>query len=218
MEVQLPVQDTLNQVVSDTLIKVSDTLNLKLLNTLEIFQGDEQLVVKTITEPKLGIEIWGLWIGIVAAIITIIYTFFALRKLLSNDEQLQSQIYELVKLNKLFERRLRMSVKPHLFINGTQCYGAKKKLALHIHNRGELAYYSGYKIIDGYKEVTFHEWEEDIEIEKNKEIVLAGDSYDKPNDVTFRMIITFYDKENYQYESIIEWKKGSARITETKEL
>lgn len=211
-------QDSLNIIVSDTIVKVSDTLNLNLTNAIKLFQGDELLVVKTMPEPVSGVEFWALVIGIIAAIVTVFYTLIALKKLLSNDEQLQSQIDELVKLNSLFERRLRMSVKPHLFINGTQTYGKEKKLALHLHNRGELAFYSSYKIIEGYKDVTFQEWEGDIEIEKNNSIILSGYSYNKPNEIQFVMIITYHDKENYHYESLIEWKNGSAKITKTVEL
>lgn len=217
MEFQLPVQDKLNQVVSDTIIKVSDTLNLKLLNTLEIFQGDEQLVVKTISEPTTGIEYWGLLIAIVVGILTAIYNTIASKKLLSNDKQLQSQINELVKLNQLFERRLRMSVKPHLFINGSESYGNDRRFAVHIHNRGEIAFYSGYEIIEG-EGLTFQEWNQEIELDRSGRIVLPGTSVQNPNHISFTILIKYRDRENYQYESIIKWNKGSAKFIETKEL
>ncbi|MCC8360264.1 hypothetical protein [Salinimicrobium sediminilitoris] len=218
MEIQLPVQDTLNQVVSDTLIKVSDTINLKLLNTLELFQGDDQLIVKTISEPTTGIEYWGLLIAIGVGILTAIYNIIASKKLLSNDKQLQSQINELVKLNQLFERRLRMSVKPHLFINSIRTMGVDRTLGIELNNRGEIAFYSGCEILKENAEVTFQGWKKDIEIEKGGRILLSGKATKNPSHIQFQMKIKYYDQENYQYESIINWDRGSALIIETKEL
>ena len=218
MEVQLPVQDTLNQVVSDTLIKVSDTINLKLLNTLKLFQGDEQLVVKTITEPTRGIEYWGLLIAIGVGILTALYNIIASKKLLSNDKQLQSQINELVKLNQLFERRLRMSVKPHLYTNGSGYHGTDWTIYLLLFNRGEIAFYHGFEPLEGKGNFSFPKWNESIWITKDKPMELKGQTSEHPKNTYFKMKIQYSDKENYQYESIIEWNKGSAKLLETIEL
>ncbi len=211
-------QDPINNVVSDTIVKISDTLYLHLNNTMELFQGDENLVVKTISEPKSGVELLGIIIGIIAGVVAVVYTFIALKKLLSNDKQLQSQIDELVKLNKLFERRLRMSVKPHLYMNGSGYHGSDWSVYLLIFNRGEIAFYHGFEILEGENTFNLPTWEDSIWITKEKPIELKGKTSKHPKDTCFKIKIQYSDKENYMYESVIEWNRGIAKMLETIEL
>lgn len=210
--------DTLNKVVSDTLIAVSDTINLSLKNAIKLYQGDEELIVKTLAEPKTLIEEWGLWIASIAAVITIVYTLFALKKLLSKDEQLQSQINELVNLNKLFERRLRMIVKPRLIINGTGTMGKEKTFTIYIHNLGEVAYYKGFEMVEGSENISINKWKVDVPIYKGQQIVLGGHFRGDPKELYFKFIIKYYDAEKYNYESLIEWNGDKKSIIETREL
>ena len=113
------LKNSKNGIVKDTIVSVQDTMRLKLENLVKLQLPDSDFVVQTITEPMTILEQIGVSVGILAGIATLIYTLWQINKLLKNDNELQGQIDELVKLNSLFEKRLRMSVKPKLWTNGS---------------------------------------------------------------------------------------------------
>jgi hypothetical protein len=212
------LKNTKNGVIKDTIMSVQDTIRLSLDNQIKMIQPDKEIVVRTITEPLSGIEVFGLWVAAILGLITIIYTFLQLSKLLKNDNELQSQIDELVKLNNLFERRLRMTVKPHIFQNGSGYMGADRTIHIRLNNRGEICYYKGYEILEGEGDFRLEEWEQDITIDKDKSIQLSGRTKDHPTKTYFKIKILYYDRENYQYETIIEWNNSKVTFLETNEL
>ncbi len=141
MQVKIIIlKNTKNGIVKDTILSAKDTIRLNLENLVKFQKPDEDLTVHTIPEPLSGIELFGIWIGAILAIVTIIYTLIQLNKLLKNDNELQSQINELVKLNSLFEKRLRMSVKPRLYISNVMSAGYNHEISISVKNRGERAY------------------------------------------------------------------------------
>lgn len=213
------LKNTKNGIVKDTVLSTQDTIRLSLENLVKLQKPSEELTVHTITEPLSGIELFGIWTGAILAVITIVYTFIQLNSLLKNDNELQSQINELVKLNSLFEKRLRMLVKPRLWSNGSGYRGGDQTINIKINNRGERAYYKGFEILEGEGTFSFQEWDQDIVIEKDKHIQLSGRTFGNPRDAGFKIKINYSDDENYQYQSIIEWSNpGRARIIETIEL
>ncbi|MFK7832098.1 MAG: hypothetical protein AB8B52_02365 [Winogradskyella sp.] len=213
------LKNTKNGIVKDTIVSVQDTIRLNLENLVKLQKPDEDLVVHTIAEPLSGIELFGIWVGAILAIVTIIYTLIQLNKLLKNDNELQSQINELVKLNNLFERRLRMSVKPRLWSNGSGMNRIKQDFYIQFDNRGQIAYYTGCEILEGEENISkIENWNQDIPILTNDYIRLPGISKIDPQALYFRIKIFYYDMEKYEYETVIEWNKGKVRFLETIEL
>ncbi|MEM5563960.1 hypothetical protein WNY78_02540 [Psychroserpens sp. AS72] len=212
------LKNTKNGIVKDTILSVQDTIRLNLENLVKLQRPDGDFVVHTIQEPLSGIEYWGLWIAAILGVLTIGYTLFQLKKLVQNDNELQSQIDELVKLNELTERRLRMTVKPKLWTNGSGYNGTDHTIHIKINNRGERAFYKGFDVLEGEGAFWIQKWNQDIVIEKDKYIQLSGRTSGHPKDSNFKIKINYSDDENYQYQTIIEWNNGKVRFLETIEL
>lgn len=202
-----------NGIVRDTLMSIQDTLRLDLKQ--EFILPKEDVLIHTISEPLTGIAYWGLWIAALAGIIGIIAGIKALKNLFKKDAELQSQINELVKLNKLFEKRVRMTVKPHLWTNGSGHNGSDYTIYIQLDNRGEIGFYTGFETLEGDGSFMIHNWNQAIAIEKDKYIRLSGKTVDHPNQTYFKIKVKYYDKEDYHYETIIEWNKGKVRFIET---
>lgn len=211
------LKNTKNGIVRDTIMSVQDTIHLSLDNQIKMIQPEKEIVVRTITEPLSGLEVFGLWVAAIVGIVTIIYTLIQLGKLLKNDNELQSQINELVKLNQLFEKRLRLIVKPELFQNGSG-YNADSTIFIKLNNRGERCYYTGFEVIEGAESFDLQHWDADIMIDKDKSIQLSGRTFIHPAQANFKIKVFYYDREKYKYETIIEWTNGRANFLETKEL
>jgi hypothetical protein len=209
-------------IIKDTIMFVKDTLRLDLKQE---FLLPDSVTIKTITEPLTGIEYWSLWIAAIGGLVGIIAAIKAFKDLFKRDEsqQLQiqgqqDQINELIKLNKLFEKRVRMTVKPHLWSNGSGCNGTDYTIHIKLDNRGEMAFYSGFETLEGEGDFTFQEWDQDIPIKKDGYIQLSGNTLDHPNQTYFKIKVFYYDKEDYKYETIIEWNNARVRFLETNEL
>jgi len=162
-------------------MSVQDTIRLSLDNQVKMIQPEKEIVVRTITEPLSFIEESGLWIAAILGVVTIIYTLIQLSKLLRNDKELQSQINELVKLNQLFEKRLRMTVKPEIFQNGSGYNGTDYTIHIKLNNRGERCFYTGYEVLEGDGTFSLERWNQDILIDKDKSIQLSGRTVSHPN-------------------------------------
>jgi hypothetical protein len=212
------LKNTKNGIVKDTIMSIQDTIHLNLKNLIKLQQPDDNLIIHTISEPLSNIEIVGIWAGAILAVITIIYTLISTKKLLSNDEQLQSQIDELTNLNTLFERRLRMNVKPYLWSNGLHLNSHTYEFYIQIDNRGEIAFYKDFEILEGENSFSIQKWNMDVTINKGENIRLSGRTNRNPEEANFKIKILYSDKENYDYETIIEWDKGVATFLETIEL
>jgi len=222
-------KNTENGIVRDTIISVHDTLRIDLKQELFFPDGT---TIKTITEPLTGIEYWGLWIAAIGGLVGIIAAIKAFSDLFKKDKSQQSQIdfqqqqiegqqnqiAELIKLNKLFEKRVRMAVKPQLWTNGSGYHGTDYTIHIQLDNRGEIAFYSGYEVLEGEGSFTFQKWSQDIPIEKGKNIRLSGSTTNHPNQTYFVIKVLYYDRENYKYETIIEWNKSRVRFLETIDL
>lgn len=212
------LKNTKNGIVKDTIYSVQDTIRLSLDNLVKLQQPDEALTVHTIQEPLSGIEYWGLWIAAILGVVTIGYTLIQFKKLIKNDNELQSQIDELVRLNELTEKRLRMTVKPRLWTNGSSYNGTSHEISIRINNRGERAHYLGFDIIEGANNVWLQKWNTDIVIEKGDRIILPGRTFIHPRDAEFKIQISYKDDENYEYRTLVLWSNGRAKFIETTEL
>ncbi|WP_282073993.1 hypothetical protein [Polaribacter atrinae] len=216
------LKNTKNGIIKDTIMSVQDTLRLDLKQELII---PDNATIKTIAEPLTGIEYWGLWIAAIGGLVGIIAAIKVFKDLFKRDEsqQLQiqgqqDQINELVKLNKLFEKRVRMTVKPHLWSNSSGYNGTDYTIHIQLDNRGEMAFYSGFETLEGDESFTLQEWNQDIPIKNDGYIRLSGSTTGHPNQTYFKIKVFYYDKENYKYETIIEWNNARVRFLETNEL
>ncbi len=218
-----------NGIIKDTIMSIQDTLHLDLKQEFLI---PNNATIKTITEPLTGVEYWGLWIAAIGGLVGIIAAIKTFKDLFKKDtsqqnqidfqqkqiENQQNQIGELIKLNKLFEKRVRMTVKPHLWTNGSGYNGTDYTIHIKLDNRGEMAFYNGFETLEGEETFSLQKWNQDIPIKKDGYIQLSGRTFDHPNQTYFKIRIFYYDKENYKYETIIEWNNGSVRFLETNEL
>lgn len=213
----------------DTIVAVQDTLRLDLKQEIVFPDG---ATIKTIAEPLTGIHYWGLWIAAVGGLVGIIAGIKTFKDLFKKDEKQQSQIdfqqkqisgqqdqiNELIKLNRVFEKRVRMTVKPHLWTNGSGYNSTDFAVHISLDNRGEIAFYSGFEILEGEDAFTLQRWQQDIPIEKDNNIRLSGTTVQHPKETYFKIKVLYYDRENYRYETIVEWNNGKAKFLETNEL
>lgn len=216
------IKNSKNGFIKDTIMSVQDTLRLDLKQE---FILPDNATIKTIAEPLTGIEYWGLWIAAIGGLVGIIAAIKAFKDLFKKDESQQQQIQgqqdqinELVKLNKLFEKRVRMAVKPHLWTNGSGYNGTDYTIHIKLDNRGEIAFYSGFEILEGEGVFTLQDWNQDIPIKKDEFIQLSGRTISHPSQTYFKIKVLYYDRENYNYETIIEWNNGRVQFLETNEL
>lgn len=211
----IPVKELEAIISQDTILTVRDTIKIDLSQE---FLLPDSFVVHTISQPLSGIEYWGLWIGAVAGFIAISAGIISIRKLFRKNEDLQSQIIELVKLNKLFEKRVRMSVKPHLWTNSSGYNGTHHTIHIQVDNRGEIGFYTGFDVLEGKGNFSIQDWSQPIPIEKGGNIKLSGSTVEHPTKTYFKIKIKYYDKENYNYETVIEWDNAKVIFLETIEL
>ncbi|MDT0651241.1 hypothetical protein [Autumnicola edwardsiae] len=87
------LKNTKDGVVRDTILTLQDTLRLDLKQ--EFVLPKEDIFIHTIAEPLSIVEQLGLWIGIILASITIIYTLYSIYKLRQSDKDTQLQLNEL---------------------------------------------------------------------------------------------------------------------------
>lgn len=192
------LKNTQSGIVADTVIALNDTISLDLKQHLVL--PNNEIVVYTKQEPLSGIEYWGLWIAAVAAVIAMLSSVSSIKKLFKKDEEQQqrinlqqqqiegqqNQINELIKLNKLFEKRVRMTVKPHLWSNGSGYNGTDQTIHIKLDNRGEIAFYKGFETLDGEGAFWLQEWGQDIPIKKDEYIQLSGNTAAHPTKTYFR--------------------------------
>lgn len=209
------LKNTKNGIVKDTIISTNDTLNLDLRQEIII---PDDIVVKTITDPPSGIQYWGSWVALIGGVIGMFVGIKAIVDLFKRSDNQQNQINELIKLNQLFEKRVRMTVKPHLWTNGSGYNGTDSTIHIKIDNRGEICFYTGFTTLEGDSQFSLQEWNSDITIKKDGYMQLSGRTTDHPKDTYFKIKISYNDREGYEYETIIEWNKGNVRFLETIEL
>lgn len=208
------MKEGVQNIINDTVLAVNDTIKLDLKQQVIL---PDNFTVHTISQLT-GIEYVGLWIAAIAGIIAIFAGIKSIRKLFKKDDELQSQINELVKLNQLFEKRVRMTVKPHLWTNGSGYNGTDYTIHIQVNNRGQIGFYTGFEVLEGKGGFNIQHWNQPIPIEKNEYITLSGTTIEHPKKTYFKIKIKYFDKENYAYETIIEWNEGKVKFLETTEL
>jgi hypothetical protein len=227
MEKIIILKNTKKGIVADTveISDASDTLSIGIDVTGNTVLEVLDRTYKVETPGKDGFDYFLGVTTIIGVIITVGFTFLSIKKLFEKDEHKEAQIQELsnqtsqlIKQNELFEKRIRMSVKPRIWCNGGGYSGHDYGIKVDISNRGELCFITSFEVLSG-DEVEFTSWEDKVGIKKDKNLMIHGTSLKKhPKDVEFKMKVCYSDIEGYKYESIISWKKGSGDVIDTKEL
>ena len=203
-------------VVKDSVSSAAkDTLLVDIINTFQHSANQQCFTVHTIAEPKSDLEVFGMYVGVLLGVLTILYTLYSAYKLSQKNEDAQKQIDKLTEMSEVMLARYRLVMKPRLSVSA---YGQSgNTINIHLTNGGELCYYDNYEFLEG-DEVNFYKWSSPIEIRKDDRIILQGKLIKKSaNDLKFKMKIKYHDQEDFKYESIIEWGEIT-RIIETKEL
>jgi hypothetical protein len=112
-----------------------------------------------------------------------------------------------------------MAVKPGIWCNSSGRRGAEKEFHVDVDNRGEIAFLDKIEFLEG-DEILLRNWNSTtIPIEKNGTLKITGNYGSlNPDTMNFKFAIHYHDREEYNYETIYEWKGGQAKILLTKEL
>ena len=187
----------------------------------------EPFEVNTNPPGKDGWDILLIVVSIIGGLAAIIGAIAAFIQLFKKDEDKQNQLKELkgqteqlIKQNQLFEKRIRMMVKPMIWSNGDGIKPSEKRFNVRVDNRGQIGFITEVKLIDG-DSVGLRGWKDKtITIAKdNGSINLTGDYGElDPKTMSFRFLIKYHDSENFRYETIFKWESGRCKVIETKEL
>lgn len=209
----------------DTVHSNLDTVAIN-LTTATIKFPKEQLTVRTIVDPLQGLDVLGFWItmlGGVAGVIAVAISFYQLFKKDTDKQrqinELANQTAELIKQNKLFEKRIKMMVKPRLWTNTSSHNDYERSFSIGIDNRGELAFVDDFEIIEGHR-ANVNKFGGPVTLLKDGSIKLTGstDGSVLPSKMEFKLRLRYRDQENYRYETVFHWSRGSAKIMETAEI
>jgi hypothetical protein len=92
MQEIIVLKSTKKGIVVDTVYKSSDTLKIDLTTATTLQLPKEQLIVTTISPPKDGIELFGLWAAIIGGIAAFIAVGISFYQLFKKDKDKQKQI------------------------------------------------------------------------------------------------------------------------------
>ncbi len=217
------LQKTNNAFNKDTIFNYGDTLVIDVSGAQTIELPSKPIEVKT--QDKETFEYVVDIITIIGVIIAAVYTLSSFKKLFKRDEQKDEQIRELsaqtaqiIRQNELYEKRIRMLVKPRLWTNGGGYSGHDGEVNITINNRGHLCFIDSWTPFDS-EDVVFIEWKDPIEIDNGGRTILRGQALHKhPKDIYFKLKVIYRDQEENTYESIFDWRSGSTSLISTKEL
>lgn len=213
--------------VVDTVNSQKDTLFIDFSSKTTIEIPSERLEVNTYLPEKGGLEIFSLWAIIIGGLAGLIGAFIAFYQLFKKDTEKQVQLNELknqtsqlIKQNELFEKRIRMSVRPLIWTNSSGIRRFEREFHVDVDNRGQLAFLNAIEFLDG-DTVEIRNWNgKYVPIEKETGNIKITGIYGglNPDEMSFRFLIKYHDTENFKYETEFEWKNKIARVVETREI
>lgn len=122
------------------------------------------------------------------------------------------------KLEELEEKKIRLSVKPRLTMNGGLSRGYEGELQLNLVNKGERASLKAFRVIEG--EVILHNEHLPYELEKDQErkIFLRTKDRTNSNVVTYKVEIEYQDALDFKYISTFAGTGAQCKLIETQEF
>lgn len=219
------LRDTPKGVVIDTVYSQQDTLFVDFKTTTSVELPDEPFVVRNIPPGKDNLDLFSAYAIIIGGLAGLFGAIAAFWQLFKKDkdkqnqlDELKSQTDELIKQNGLFERRIRMSVKPQIYRSAQGTTPARRQFQVYIKNRGENAFVDHIELLEG-NDVRLEKWGDDVVISKGDQKIITGHYGDIDRDtMKFSFRIHYHDSEGYCYETDFEWSNRIAKIIETREL
>lgn len=121
-------------------------------------------------------------------------------------------------LEELEEKKIRLSVKPRLAMNGGSSRGYEGELQLDLLNKGQRASLKNFRVIEG--DVYLHNEHLPYELEKdvNRKIFLRTKDRANSNVASYKLEIEYEDALEFKYISTIEGTGAKCKLVDTKEL
>lgn len=121
-------------------------------------------------------------------------------------------------LEQLEEKKIRLSVKPRLAMNGGSSRGYEGELQLDLLNKGERASLKTFRVIEG--DVILHNEHLPYELEKDasRKIFLRTKDRGNSNMASYKVEIEYEDALEFKYISTIEGTGAKCKLIDTKEL
>lgn len=110
----------------------------------------------------------------------------------------------LKKLHEIEEKKLRLSVKPNLWMNGVGTQGHRGEIKFDLNNKGETAYLTDIILVSG--DIDLHSLSIPYELEKGARRYIFGTSKGDKHitDCSYEIRIIYTDSLKNQYESKIK--------------
>jgi hypothetical protein len=122
----------------------------------------------------------------------------------------------LQKLHDIEEKKLKLSVKPNLWMNGGIERGYHGDVQLNLNNKGEIATVLNCEILIG--DIALINNSFPFELEKGQNRYISAKTTGKPiRDCEYDIKITYSDSLGNKYNSLLRGKGASSKIIETKE-
>lgn len=186
----------------------------------------DTLTVKAFLPPKDNLDVFGQWAAIIGGLAAIIGVFIAFYQLFKKDEERQRQIdmlasqaSELKKANDFNEKRLKLSVKPKIWLNGGQSNPTRRMLSIDVNNKGERAYFTTVEVLQG--DVCLYQDFHGYELEKGAHfnLMFAPTSGEVlQHEITYKVRVIYHDEVFTEYELLIEAIGPATKIVSDTEL
>lgn len=121
-------------------------------------------------------------------------------------------------LEELEEKKIRLSVKPRLNMNGASSRGFEGELQLNLQNKGERASLKAFRVLEG--NVILHNEHLPYELEKDQErkIFLRTKDRSNSNVAKYKIEIEYEDALEFKYISVVEGVGAKCKMVETVEI
>ncbi len=121
-------------------------------------------------------------------------------------------------LKEIEEKKLKLSVKPNLWLNGAGYKGYEGELTIDLNNKGENAKLLEFNLVSG--DIVLHSKHLPYDLDKGERRYIFGKSNgEKPiKDSEYEIDVIYSDKLENKYLTKIIGKGANAKIVETKQI
>jgi hypothetical protein len=124
----------------------------------------------------------------------------------------------LIALREIEEKKLKLSVKPNLWLNGAGYSGSTGELSIGLNNKGEVAMLQKFELKSD--DIELHNHHLPYELEKGERRYIYGRTKNNKHimDSQYEIDVEYIDKIGNKYMSKISGNGSNAKIIETKEI
>ncbi|RYD82389.1 MAG: hypothetical protein EOP53_03885 [Sphingobacteriales bacterium] len=118
----------------------------------------------------------------------------------------------LKKLHEIEEKKLKLSVKPNLWLNGVSTHGTTGEIKFDLNNKGETAFLTEMNLING--DISLHDLHIPYELEKGQRRYIFGRNASEKHilQCSYEIEILYTDSLKNQYKSIIKGTGPRAKL------